>query len=103
MLRSSLPIRSLFPIIFCLCTGHSKLNHHLSRIGLHPDGFCGQCKIPETVEHMTKVCSKYLTSRKRLKLALNQLAISFHTPEILRSTTAAKGVETFARESGVRL
>ena len=38
-----------------------------------------------------------------MKLVLNQLDISFHTPEILRSTAAAKLVETFVRESGVRL
>jgi len=101
--RSSLPIRSLSPIIFRLCTGHCKLNHDLSRIGLHPDGLCGQCEIPETVEHMIKVCPKYLTARKRLKLALNQLGIYFHNPEILRSTAAATLVETFVRESGVRL
>ena len=101
LLRSSLPIRSLSPI-FRLCTGHCKFNH-LSRIGRHPDGLCRQCEIPETVEHMIEVCPKYLTARKRLKLALNQLDISFHSLEILRSTAAAKLVETFVRESGVRL
>ena len=58
LLRSSLPIRSLSPIILRLCTGHCKLNHHLSHIGLHPDGLCGQCEIPETVEHMIEVCPK---------------------------------------------
>jgi len=79
------------------------LNHHLSRIGLHLDGLCGQCEIPETVEHMIEVCPKYLTARKRLKLALNHLSISFHTPEIPHSTAAAKLAETFVRESGVRL
>jgi len=93
LLQSSLPIRSLSPIIFRLCTGHCKLNHHLSRLGLHPDGLCGQCEVPETVEHVIEVCPKYLTARKRLKLALNQLGISFHTPEILRSTAAAKVVK----------
>ena len=91
------------PLFFRLCTGHCKLNHHLSRLGLHPDGLCGQCEIPETVEHMIEVCPIYFTARTRLKLALNQLRISFHTPEILHSTTAAKLVETFVRESGIRL
>jgi len=103
LLRSAVPIRSLSPIIFRLCTGHCKLNHHLTRIGLHPDGLCSQCEIPETVEHTIEVCPKNLTARNRLKLALNQLGISFHTPEILRSTAAAKRVETFVRESGVCL
>jgi len=95
LLRSSLPIRSLSLIIFCLCTGHCKLNHHLSRIGLYPDELCGQCEIPETVEHLIEVCPKYLMARNCLKLPLNHLGISFHTPEILRSTAAAKLVETF--------
>jgi len=56
------------------------LNHHLSRIGLHLDGLCGQCEIPETVEHMIEVCRKYLTARNRLKLALNQLGYFFSYP-----------------------
>jgi len=63
LLRSSLPVHSLSPIIFRLCTGHCTLNHHLSRIGLHPDGLWGQCEIPETVEHMIEVCPTYLTAR----------------------------------------
>jgi len=46
LLRSSLPIRSLSPIIFPLCIGHCKLNDHLSRIGLHTEGLCGQCEKP---------------------------------------------------------
>jgi len=75
----------------------------MSHIGLHPDGLCGQCEIPETVDHIMEVSPKYLTARIRLKLALGQLGISFHTPEILRSTAAAKLVATFVRESGVRL
>jgi len=52
---------------------------------------------------MIEVCPKYSTARKRLKLALNQLGTSFHNPQILRSTAAAKLVETFVREPGVRL
>ena len=35
--------------------------------------------------------------------ALNQVGITFHTPEILRSTAAAKLVETFVRELGIRI
>jgi len=103
LLRSSLPLHSLSPIRFRLCTGHCQLNH-LSRIGLHPDGLCAQCEIPEMVDHVIEVCPKYLTARNRLKLALNKLGIPFRTPEFLRCTAAAaKLVEKFVRESGVRL
>jgi len=103
LLRSSLPLHSLSLILFRLCTGHCQLNHHLSRIGLHPDGLCAHCETPETVDHVIEVRPKYLTARNRLKLALNQLGIPFHTPEILRCTAAAKLVETFVRESNVCL
>jgi len=70
----------LSPIIFRLCTGHCKLNHHLSRIGLHRDGLCGQCEIPETVEHMIEVCPKYLTARKRLKTCTQSIWYFFSYP-----------------------
>ena len=103
LLRSSLPLHSLSPILFRLCTGHCQLNHHLSRIGLHSEELCARCEIPETVDHIIEVCPKYLTARNRLKLALNKLGIPFRTPEILRCTAATKLVETFVRESGVRL
>ena len=95
LLRFSLPLHSLSPILFRLCTGHCQLNHHLSRIGLHPDGLCARCEIPETVDHFIEVCSKYLTARNLLKLALNKFGIPFRAPEILRCTAAAKLVETF--------
>ena len=41
LLRSSLPLHSLSPILSHLCTGHCQLNHHLSRIGFHPDYMLG--------------------------------------------------------------
>jgi len=56
------------------------------------------------VDHVIEVCPKYLTARNRLKLALNKLGIPFRTAEFLRCTAAAaKLVEKFVRESGVRL
>jgi len=103
LLRSSLPLHSLSPILFRLCTGHCQLNHHLSRFGFHPDGLCARCEIPKTMGHIIEVCPKYMTARNRLRLALNKLGIPFRTPEILRYTAAAKLDETFVRESGVRL
>jgi len=63
LLRFSLPIHSLSTIIFRLCIGHCQLNHHLSRIGFHPDGLCDRCEIPETVEHFIEVCPKYSEER----------------------------------------
>jgi len=59
LLRSSLPLNSLSAILFRLYTGHCQLNHHLSRIGLHPDGLCAQCEIPETVDHIMEVCLNF--------------------------------------------
>ena len=57
LLRSPLSTHSLSTITFRLRTGHCQLNHHMSRIGLHPDGLCDQCEIPETVEHVIEVCT----------------------------------------------
>jgi len=75
----------------------------MSRIGLHPDGLCDQCEIPETVKHFIEVCPKFTEARRRLKHAVEDLGINFSTPEILRSTAAAKHVEAFVRESGIRI
>jgi len=67
-----------------LCTVHYQLNHHLSHIGFHPDGLCEQCEIPETAEHVIQVCPKYTEARQHPQHALNQIGVTFHTPEILR-------------------
>ena len=75
----------------------------MSRIGLHPDGLCDQCEIPETVEHVIEICPKFSEARRRLKHAVENLGINFSNPEILRSTAAAKHVEAFVRESGIRI
>ncbi len=32
-------------------------------MGKHPTGFCDQCQIPETVEHVLINCSKYELQR----------------------------------------
>jgi len=88
LLRSSPQIRSLSPI-FRLCTAIWTIICHALAFTL--TGSVGS-ENPETVEYMIEVCLKYL--RKRLKLAFNQLGISFHTLEILRSTAAAKLVQT---------
>jgi len=67
----------------------------MSRIGLHPDGLCDRCEVPETVEHVIEVCTKFTEARRRLKLAVEDVGINFSTTEILRSTAAAKHVEAF--------
>ncbi len=43
--------------------GHNKLNstHHIME--KHPAGFCDQCQIPETVEHVLTNSSKYELQR----------------------------------------
>jgi len=57
----------------------------------------------ETVEHVIEVCTKFTEARRRLKHAVEDLGINLSTPEILRSTAAAKHVEAFVRESGIRV
>jgi len=73
----------------------------MSRIGVHPDGLCDRCEVLETVEHVIEVCTKFTETRRHLKLAVDDLGINFSTPEILRSTAAAKHVEAFVRECGI--
>ena len=75
----------------------------MSRIGLYPDGLCDQCEIPETVEHVIEVCTKFTEARRRLKHAVEDIGTNFSTPEILRSTAAEKHVEAFLRASGIRI
>ena len=75
----------------------------MSRIGFHPDGLCDQCDLPETVEHVIQVCPKHSAARQRLQHALNQIGVTFHPREILLSRAAAMHVETFVRESGIRI
>jgi len=75
----------------------------MSRIGLHPDRLCDRCEVPETVEDVLEVCTKFTEARRRLKHAVVDLGIKFSTPEILRSTAAAKHVEAFVRESGIHI
>ena len=64
LLRSSLSTHSLSAIIFRLYTGHCHLNHHISRIGLHPEGLCDRCEVPETVENVIEVCTKFTEARR---------------------------------------
>jgi len=59
LLQPSLSTHSLSTIIFRLCTCHCHLNHHISRINLHPDGLYDRCEVPETVEHVTEVYTKF--------------------------------------------
>ncbi len=43
--------------------GHNKLNSTLHIMEKHPTGFCDQCQIPETVEHVLINCSKHELQR----------------------------------------
>jgi len=58
---------------------------------------------PRKVDHVTKVRSKYSEARQRLQYALDELSVVVDTAQILRSTSAAKHVEVFVRESGKRI
>jgi len=95
LLRSSLSTHSLSTIIFRLCTDHCHLNHHLSRIGFHPDGLCDQCEIPETVEHFIEVCPKLTEARRRLKHAVEGLGIYFFMPRIPRQHSRCEACGSF--------
>ena len=49
--------------IFRLHTAHCRLHSHLHKIGLHHDGLCETCDIPEAVEHFIIQCGKYAGAR----------------------------------------
>jgi len=76
--------------IFRLSTGHCQLNHHLFRIGLHSDGLCDNCAVPETVDHFLRTCSKYREARQRFKQATDDLGITFETTQILQNAHLRK-------------
>ena len=91
------------PLCYDLSFVHRSLSPKMSRIGLHPDGLCDQCEVPETVEHVIEVCSKFTRGATTSETHSNDLGIHFSTPEILRSTAAAKHVEAFVREFGIHV
>jgi len=91
------------PLCYNLSFMHRSLSSKSSYVTYWSDGLCDRCEVPETVEHVIEVCTKFTEARRRLKHAVEILGINFSTPEILRSTAAAKQVEAFVRESGIRV
>jgi len=89
------------PTIFRLCTGHCRLNHHLFRIGLHPDGLCDYCAVPETVDHFLTSCTEFHEARERLKQAI--AALGLDTTVILQHTRATKPIASFIKDTGKRI
>ena len=97
--KPSLVNKTQHSTIFRLSAGHCQLNHHLFRIGLHSDGLCDNCAVPETVDHFLRTCSKYGEARQRFKQAIDDLGINFDTTQILQNAYTAKSVKAFVREA----
>jgi len=97
--KPSLVNKNQHSTIFRLSTGHCQLNHHLFRIGLHSDGLCDKCAVPETVDHFLTTCSKYREAQQRFKQAIDDLGINFETTQILQNAHAAKSVKAFVKEA----
>ena len=70
------------PFLFCLQTGHCKLNAHMHRIGLHSTGLCSTWSVPEDVNYFLLICSKYEHLRSVLNSHLNSmdLRLTMETP-----------------------
>ena len=65
------------PKIFRLCTGHSQLNGHLHKLGLHLDRHCDTCGTTDTDEHFLIHCSKFDSQRTELTSNIRALQINF--------------------------
>ena len=103
LVRSSLPIRS-FLLLFSVCalvTANWTIICHA--LAFTVTGSVASVKYLKRWNTWSKSVPNTWRRESVWKLALNQFGISFHTPEILHSTAAAKLVETFVRELGVRL
>ena len=108
--------KSLFPTIhgatssesdstqlFRLRTGHCRLNSHLHSLGLHPNGNCEQCQVPETVAHFLFACTTYHSERIKLKRTMESLNIDFTLLSVLSDDKATKHVEEFIHISGSQI
>ena len=85
--------------IFRLRTGHCQLSDHIFRIGLHSDGLCDTCVVPETEDHFLRTCSKYREARQRFKQAIDDLGINSETTQLLQNAHVVKSVVAFVKEA----
>jgi ribonuclease HI len=61
----------------------SRLNAHLAKINLHPDGLCDDCKKLETTNHFILECSKTTRMREELKSSASKMGINLDIENIL--------------------
>jgi len=71
------------------------LHSHLHKIGLHPDGLCDTCGIPETVEPFLMQCRKYAEARHALQRPIQHLNINFDWITFLKNTRTFSFVIAF--------
>jgi len=85
--------------LFLLRTGHCKLHLYLFRLGLHPDGLCDVCKIPETVSHFLLICPKFRAQRETLLASLRNMGVNINIQDVLRHSDASRLVQLFVDET----
>jgi len=73
---------------------------HLHIIGLHPDGLCDTCGIPETVEHFLMQCSNYVEARHTLQRSIQRLNMNFDWITLLKNTRTIPFVIAFLQQTG---
>jgi len=69
------------------------------RLGLHPDGLCDVCKIPETVAHFLLICPKYHAQHETLLASLKNMGVNINIADILRHADASRLVQLFVDET----
>ena len=69
------------------------LNLYLLKLGLHIDGKCEECKIPEDVPHFLLSCSKHSVLTVKLAAAYNALNSCSHSPVLRTYLTEAPFVD----------
>jgi len=86
--------------MFRFRAGHCRLHSHLHKIGLHPNGLCDTCGIPETVEHFIRQCGKHAEARHTLQRFIQHLDINFDWITLLRNTRTIPFLIAFLQQTG---
>jgi ribonuclease HI len=73
-------------VITRLRLGRCKLNYYLHRIGVHETGLCGQCGVPQTIEHFLMHCT-HSPVKEIIKAACLINNVDFNVFQILASNT----------------
>lgn len=63
-------------------------------MGKHPTGFCDQCQIPETVEHVLNNCLKYVLQRVDMIQDMGKIGLTGHeVKSIIDCSRSEQGVK----------